>query len=469
MKISRFLAVIVLSWHSLQAESISFFAPRSVTTNSAFELALVNYDRYHSSNDQDDAWVQFYWKPFFMKSNNGNCLARYFLPHNKACVSLDESGAGDIDPLWFSLISPDGTFYTSTVCLCPTRKAYGALFDLYINVADCWWLGLTTTAMKVEHNLHVRELDRKYEGTIPGFQNACEAFNNPLWNAGKLPCSKRCQSGVDDVQLKLGYDFYTTDESHATLYVVGTVPTGKHVTSSVLFEPLVGSRHGSFGVGLDVDYAVCGCDEYAFNLLGDLKYRYVFSAQERRSFDLTQNGDWSRYLLVVTEAEPLDSMPAINLLTLKSEVTPGSTVDFWLAAHYARCNWHLEVGYDVWWRQAEKICLGSCGIAPGYGIQTLNVCPEGATTASTANISQSVRGPNGVVNDPSFVPLTTQDLNLCSAAHPAAHSQTVYGAVAYDASLCGYHMMVGGGASYEFDAHNALRQWTVWFAQGFEF
>lgn len=440
--------------------------PRSVTTDSVFELALVNYDRYHT---EQDSWIQLYWKPFFMESRNGSCLARYFLPNNKACVMLDESGLGDIDPLWFNLISSQETFYTSKVCFCPTRKAYGAVLEMYIDFACNWWLGVVATPMKVKHNLHVREFDQLYPGTLPGFADACDGFNNDTWTSGKIPCCERSHVGVDDIQLKLGYDFYKNDENHATFYAVGTIPTGKRVTSQVLFEPLVGTRHGSFGFGFNGDCRVYACNDHDIAFLGDIKYRYAFSAMERRSFDLCANGDWSRYLIVITEQEPLNSLPGINLFTLPVKVTPRSTLDMWLAAHYHYCNWHFELGYDLWWRQAEKLCLGACGIASGYGIQTLNICPMGATTASTATISQAVSGANGVTNDASFVQLQTIDLNVNSAAHPSAHSQTVYGTLGYAANFCDCPMLLGVGASYEFDAHNALSQWAVWFTQGFDF
>lgn len=455
---------------SIDAHSKSFLMPRSVTTDSMFELSLVNYHRYHSGVDTD---VQLYAKPFFMRSTNSSSLARYFLPNNKETIVLDEAGNGDVDPLWFSLISPEGTFYTSDVSLSPVRTVGGSLFTAYA-FYNCWWFGLNTTLMNVRTNLNVQECNRTQDGTIPGFADACDGFNNPAWDAGKLPCDSVSKFGLDDIQFKIGYDFVRNDDNHASLYAVATAPTGKRPNSSTLFEPLVGSVHWSAGAGFNGDYTFYDNCCHSFNIMVDVKYRYVFSARERRSLDLN-NGDWSRYLLVVTPEAPAFSLPAINLLTQPVWVIPGSTIDCWAALHYERCGFNVEIGYDFWWRQAEKLhrsCANSCSTESlgSFGIQTLELCSFPITSASGATISQSVVGSNATVTDATFTPINCSEINYCSAANPSAHSSTVYADIGYVFNQCGCRSwLLGLGGSYEIANKYALSQWAVWLTGGVAF
>lgn len=462
-----FVAVLTLIIAAIDAHSRSFFRPRDVSTDSAFELSQVNYHRYHADNE--DGPGAFFIKPFFMRSARSNRLARYFLPNNKACISLDESGLGDVDPLWFSLIAPAGSFYTSNLTLAPQRTIGGLLITLYVDFCDSWWVGLNTAPMHVTTNDNLCETNRTQTGTIPGFADAYDAFNNPSWNAGKITNFNQKRWGLDDIQFKLGYDFYKTEDNHATAYLVGTIPTGKGSRSCFIFEPLVGSNHASFGCGFNGDFSVCDQEDDSINIMTDIKYRYIFSAQERRSFDLCANGDWSRYLLVVTQNEPIDSQPAINLLTGRVKVFERNTVDFWLAAHYQHCDIGFELGYDLWWRQAEKICK-KCPITPGFAIQTLSLCQTPITSASTATISQAVEGPNATISDAQFTPIVDSDLNLTSAAHPNALSNKLYAALDYThESTCGHPWVFGLAGSYELGNKNALDQWAIWLDVGLGF
>lgn len=463
MKINRIILIGLFLIHNCQASSKSFFRPRDISTDSALELSLVNYHRYHNPAE----WFSFYIKPFFMKSTNKKQLARYFLPNNKTCVTLDESGHGNIDPLWFNLISPNGSFYTSRLSLAPERKVAGILFTLYAYITESIWLGINTAAMHVTNNAHLCETDRTQTGTIPGFENAYQAFNNPAWCAGKISACNLKIGGLDDIQFKLGYDILKNNDGHTSLYLVATAPTGKRPHSKYLFEPLVGSKNGSFGVGLNTEIELCDFKHRACAFILDFKYRYIFGATERRSFDLCNNGDWSRYLLVVTQDQLLNSQPGINLLTVSAHITPRSTIDLWTAINIPICDFNVELGYDFWWRQSEKICK-ECPIAAGYGIQTLALCSR-ISSASTATICQAAQGSNITVTDATFTAIKDTDLNLNSAAHPQAHSQQLYFDLGYTFNNTCSTPIIGLGASYEFATKNALTQWAIWLTAGLSY
>ncbi len=476
-KLSLLLALSVANAANISAASHTFLSPRQITTDPTYELALTDYNIYHA---HDDKRFQLYIKPFYQQSTQEKKIAEYFLPNNKSFANVSEAGTGDIDPLWFNVISATGTSYSSNMTFRPVHRAFGGVITFYADL-DClcssfnrFWLLINTAAMGVENKVNVCESNSSFVGTITGFTNMAQGLDNPAFCYGKVSCKAQKKGGLDDIQVKLGYNAYLCDNEagHIAPYFVFTIPTGTGPKDHYLFEPLVGSKHASAGVGLNADYVFCDSGDNHFSVLGDLKYRYVFKAKEKRSFDLLNNGDWSRYLLVVTPDQPLNSLPGINYFTQCAEVTPKSTIDFWLAGHYARCNWDVEFGYTLWWRQREKVALKCKNASLGVGIYDLGqVGSQIISSASQAEIFESIAN-NSVPTDGPFVTETTANLNLCSAEQPAALSNKIYlaGAWHHD-SFCNNHpLLLGLGGSYEFGSKcSALSNWGVWFTAGIDF
>jgi hypothetical protein len=463
---------LLSGWSTIYSVSHTFFAPRQVTTDPTFELALTDYYIYHA---RDEKKFQLSIKPFYQQSTHEENVAEFFLPHNKCCAEVREDGAGDINPLWFNVISAPGTLYNSVVCFAPQRTTYGGVITFYADLCslvDGLWLLGNTALMGATHRMRVHEYNRIGNGTIPGFATLCDGFNNPTWCAGKIKCcGGKTKGGLDDIQIKIGYDCNRSTAGHSALYGVCTIPTGTNQTSNYLFEPLIGSKNGTLGLGLNADYMMYEGENSSWTILGDFKYRYAFGAHERRSFDLSNNGDWSRYLLVIMQDQPSNPLPGINYMTLPSEVTPRSTIDLWLALHHQYCNWDIEIGYDLWWRQKEKVALRCCDnplSSNTIGIFDMSgICGTNPTTASTATIAQSF---GAVVSDPTFVPLTVNQLNLLSAAHPTVLTNKIYAAVARQFTCTSITGLFGLGGSYEFAQHNsAFNQWALWANLGLDF
>ncbi len=475
----------IFSLYGTHPGSHTFFTPRSITTDSTFELALSNYQNYRTWEHEK---YQLFVKPFFQQTSfrDHNNLANYFMIHNSA--DIREDGSGDIGSLWLNLIGPEDAFYSSTICFKPKRQAFGGVLTFFADIGnscvETLWLSINTAVMGARHMIGLEEKDRAVEGTLEGLKNACDAFNNPDWNAGKIDCCRwHSKGGLDDIQVKIGHKWWHTPKAHIADYLALVVPTGARPTSEFLFEPLVGSRHFQLGFGLNADHTMNVTDLYSMYFMIDFKFLYAFAGTEKRSFDLKNNGNGSRYLLVAGEKERLSTLPGINLFTLPVQVTPGSSLNLWAAFHLeTRNNWHVEVGYNLWYRQAEKIKLLSdacrCplenegGIKGGFGIFDLARIhdPQNVTSASTANISQGLET-NQPKSDGTFVELTSEDLDLKSAAHPAALTNKLYGAISYDTCVCDYPVVLGIASSYEFagPCGNALEQWAVWGVLGIGF
>jgi hypothetical protein len=460
---------IILSASFITARDHTFFSPRDITTDSTYELALTYYDIYHN-NSCPEPWFNFYVTPLYQKSVKAERLARYFLPNNKETITIAENGSGDVNSLWLNIIAANGSNFSSLFSIRPNRIVYGADFNFrftFDRICKNLWASVVFAAIKAKHNLHICERDITNPGIIPGFADATEALTNPIYTSGRFYRDSKSRAGVDDIQFKLGYDYFYCADNHLGIYAVATAPTGKKHVSKYIFQPIVGTKHASAGVGINGDYLFYQNCNATATFMFDLKFLHYFKAKEDRSFDLI-NGDWSRYLLVVQAATPLLTVPLINLLTNSAQVRRGNTVQLWTALHWQQCNYNFEVGYNLWWRAQEQV--KACCVPSNFGIFDISGVCGNLLTASTAQISQGFLPPNNAVSDSVFTPITLSQINCKSAAAPHALSNKIYGAIGYDSQWCNQPLLIGFGGSYEF-AHTcgALNQWAVWGKFGLNF
>jgi hypothetical protein len=448
------------------------FVARTLTDDANIELGLNNYYRYNMEVDKDqDTFFSVFATYLHKRSTKHNKITKYFFGGNTVLTMDENNTAGAmIDPLWVNLIGPNNVNYTSNLTFCPERVVNGGYitfaFDFNRWLCNTWML-IEFTPARITQTMRLNEVDANTTGTINGFANAAEAFDNPDWQAGRIAQHKKHATGVDDVQIKLGYDYYfpSHNDDHLGGYLVVTAPTRKHSDIKYLFEPVIGTRHASFGFGLNTDVTLWGneAETQEVHFMSDFKYRYVFSACEKRLFDLCNNGPLSRYLQVVNEDQPSNSLPAVNYLALKADVHPGSTINWWSALHYNYCQYNFEIGYNLWWREKEKVCLKET-VQPVGIYDMVGDCKGNPTSASQATIKDGmISGANQTPSDPAFIPLTNASLNLASGAAPSALTNTIYAGLSYNSTVYCFPGLIGFAGSYEFARCNsAINQWAVW-------
>lgn len=467
MKI-RALSISLLLINGTLIASKTTFIPRLMSTDQTFELALTNYN-FRSDWQAQPSLCAI--KPFYQIST-GN-IGSFMLINNQKQICINEQGCTNVNSLWLNLIAADGLFYQSTFAVRPKRKTCGLIytFDTYLpHISKKLWISLNTALVYARHTLHMCELS-VYPGTLPDFSNACQALNNPAWCAGKFYNHSLNKVGLDDIQGKIGWDMQHNATSWLAIYSIFTIPTTKKFKPTYVFAPLVGSNHASIGAGFDAAYTAWQHNNHIVSLLADVNYRYVFTAHERRTFDLC-NGDWSRYLQVVTQSEPYFSIPGINYFTRKALVTPANTLQLWTAIHHQQCNYHTEIGYNLWVRGTEKVRIACECSTFNVGIFDISgVCNPPATTASTAGICQGISGNNMVTKDATFTPVTLNNFNIASAANSITVTNKVYASTGYKYDIqTNKSIFLAVSSSYEYCAHNnALNQFAIWFNVEFIF
>lgn len=135
-------------------------------------------------------------------------------------------------------------------------------------------------------------------------------------------------TGVDDVTLKLGYDwFFCNDDHHAGLYMLGGFPVNNvdvATTPAELATQTYTDRLGVYsyrvGAGVNTAFTLYTCDNDRLTWHADVQYAYAFPK-------------------TVLETK-LAGYPE----GIKTKYTPGQFVNGWTALHYAFCNWGVELG-----------------------------------------------------------------------------------------------------------------------------
>lgn len=434
----------------------------------------------------------------------GHDLARYFMFGNKTelivagatatDVNTDQGVGVDVGAFNFNIetVNPEvfSQPFKSILAFNPRQSTVGAGFDYiqYFGWSDCcerkWWGEISFPVVRVRNDMRLTETVITPAGTLVtgAAANMTQAFTgqfpfvnenggpSPVWQYGKID-GRRSKTGVADIELKIGYDYIHNDCSYFYSYIGVLVPTGTKPKAEFVFEPIVGeNRHVGILTGGSGGFQVwSGCGR---NLMidVDLAFRYLVRNTQLRSFDL-YNRPWSRYMPVYANpaaATDIILSAGINEFTKKLRVHPGFQFSVNTALVYNNdCGFAAELGYGAWGRQTERVRLDSPWVV-GPAIANTSPFPVADTINRASIIGASFGGaavditapPAGTTTESLLIQET--DLNLGSAACPAALTQTIYGTIGYNWDWC-WPVFLGVGGSYEFSRINtAVNRWTVW-------
>ena len=431
--------------------SSHMYVPRGISTDLVYINSLLFNERHTQVENKAFTYAgQF----IFQNSRKSRALGAAFLTGTNNTITVQQAPfapgtPATIDALSLGLANADpANPFLETFSISPQRKVFAYHGYFYLNL-DAWWCGLWADVafaiVNARHSLHCEQTGNT-SSLCANIATVSDALSTQSLTAGRFfcgPCNdEKRRTGFDDLQIRLGYDYNWCDNVFG-LYLIGTVPGGRKPNAVYVFEPLVGSRHGSLGVGLQafVPFNLCGCEDTALTLLSDFNYRYVFSHRECRTFDLLPNGPFSRFAPVVDLANPLLTFPAANVLTGPVKVQPRSTIQWWLGVNYEFCDWNFEVGYNLYWRQRERIQESSVVVPANIGIFDV-------TTATSS------------------AAITAANIDINSAVAARALTNKIYGAFSFNGCVCDcFEWMSGFGGSYEFVAKRdrcaALSNWAI--------
>jgi len=453
LKITQRIATMILLVFGFELYSISTTANRREVTSAPLLYKQINYAQ-QALSIEIEPWVSGMFDPEHTMGNLGI--------DGKSTMILSQLGQGDINPeLLFLASNNEDRNYYSSVKLTPEMLMYGALFHCYKEF-EHMFIDVRTALIKCQTIVNIHEIGGDNGGmqdqTGQIIYNAYDAFTQSDWNYGKIGNSNEL-IGFDNIQIMCGKSTQMksfSSESYQT-YIAGfallEVPTGAGTKSEWLFEPQVGTNHWAFGFG--GDYLMSA--ENGFSLVLGGNFRHMIANWEKRSFDLTKNGQWSRYLNAellsdFVAQEAVAGLPGINLFTQNALIAGRNEITLYarLQKQFEECL--FELSYNYFNAQKETINLVT-DVPSGFGMyDVLN--SGGVTTAHLAKIWEA--RPR---EDLDLIEIITRDLDLASGVAGAWNSSMI----AARLQRVHYAYTYGVGSSVEV-AHSqqAISSWSVW-------
>ena len=320
-------------------------------------------------------------------------------------------------------------------------------------------------------------------GAVPGATSAFQGLN-----FGQIDGKQTSSAKFGDIDVAVGYNFLANDRSHLGVAVRFTGPTGNKPAGVYVLEPVWGNG-GHWGLGGEVfGHATLwqGHDDRCLELWGDIQVQHLFKAAQVRSFDLTNNGAGSKYLLVAdfgtagTTYTGGAVQQLVNLSTLPTNSTVGAVVDMALMLQYNCNNWQFDLGYNFAGKTVEKLAITGTLASLQYvvlGHQDLTTAASTASNKVDANFNMSkaanfahAGGTTALGNATTNITGNTA-LNVSGAAQAAGWSSKVFGQVAYRWNDSDYvpTLAVQGSGEFSTSGNNALNQWSVGVRGGFSF
>jgi hypothetical protein len=431
------------------------------------------------------------------KSTNHHKMAEYFMPFGKTCLNVYESDFGipdqdlnrskDIEAMNFNIQTVNHNFQ-SRIKFAPEQTFIG--LGLAWKQAFWWcddharaWLEVSLPIEHVRNKMGLTETVINDGGgavTGTGLDGApfvgtmIDAFKQSNWLYGKID-NKKCLSktGVADIEIKVNWNSALGSCCRLDSYIGFVAPTGTKINAknaAYVFSPVIGNNHHwGFLIGGHMAFDVWECGRHNVRMEYDLAARIYAPNHQIRSFDLVDK-QWGRYLSVYSSADQaaaaFDTLnlnsgtSGINVFTQCVKVSPRYNADANTALVYNYCNFVAEVGYNLFVREAENVCLSSKWANGEVAVKAL---PGEGVTNIARTIGKDFNGSDIPFTEFAEATLTRCDLNLDSAAHPAIISNNLYGTLGYQWETCGMPSSFSIGGSYEFSKVNTtMDRWLAW-------
>ncbi len=403
--------------------------------------------------------------------------ARYFLPNckNELLVSGDNNTADrfkrDVRAEWLGLDSS----FKGNLLLKPEQQQAGFLIEynqdlkkLGLSLFEQTWLSISIPVLLVENNLNLTQTEVSPGATFP--HDIIEAFNQPRWAFSKID-GKRTRINTAEVKFTLGTHLISDGYYQMAYNSFLSIPAGNGQNPKYIFDPVVGNnRHIGLGAAIFYQFPLNrDLSNVAFCFFTNLEGTFFIRNKQFRTFDL-KDKPWSRFLLF-NEENGRQNIPGVNVLTLESVVRPYGIFDFSMGWRL-KTEWlEAEIGYNLWGKSNEIVelrspldhpcqCFNNCGIAGD--------APN--TTASESTISQRAANDVDDKDNPVFIPIRENNIDLDSAEGGSIQNHKVhfsFGATHHSESADG---IWGAGAFIDMPKKNSTpRTWGAWVKFGATF
>lgn len=482
MKLIKILLLSILYTINIQPYTgKTFFMPRPILQDivlqkvSSHEFIKKFYDDKNNMNG-----FKILGTTFYKESTNSSDLASYFFPENKTELTVqgpDVPGTPDVSSTWLTITNKEEDLvrdFSSKIKIEPKQKSFGFNLQIFKNFNSKnkrVMISASFPFMQVETDLNFSEYDRSttLEKLPQGLlnktisANAEEYFDSRLLFYGKMKNGVQKLAGLADIKLSMDGLLKINNLVDINLYAFSIVPTGYHPKVEYLFEPIIGNGgHFSLGCGANLDCNIWKQKNKKLIISGGAEYQYLFEATNKRTFDLKNNGTFSRYLDVIQKEPFKKSITYLaNVSTLDCKVTPRSTLNNFINLSYLYKNYNLKLGYNFWWRNSEKLKLKE-NLEQIYAITGMDIGDAGEIDLVGYFNKATIKSDAGKNPQDNFLALTNNDLDLSSGRIPSAFSNKFHASIGFDGNFADKKYWLNTGFSYEIKGKNSsLTNWNL--------
>lgn len=503
----------------------TFLMPRSHNENLAMEVT--GWHKHYRDIDDKKYGGTLQATAFYEESTNESKLGEYFGVYNNAsgpnitnpyakCMMdfiwvKDRPGLSPAAPPTFNneyalLLDPRRIIHdpAGTVSerldvkgyIRPKRESYGVVFDFYHDIdklTDGLYFKASVPVVHVKHDLRMCYTGSRCTQHLPYYDvNGTSAVSLANYLAGsvcttgtqcplthaKICCDDDSTTGVEDVDLTLGYNFLYNEHKHFGVNVALTVPTTSKPNGERLFEAVLGyAGHWALGFGVDWAFELWQHRRRSLEFVGAINYKYVLEATEKRTLGFRYPSFANDIYLLGKKRVPFGhyflgaeqgiagTFPLANVLTRDVGVAPGSRVEVLASFAYNHGNWAFDLGYNGFAKEAECICV-KCWEDDRYALVTPTYDTTAAFDAGTDSFIY-----NGLQYGYGPFFINKVDLLPCDAATPTYITHKIFGGVSYSWHGWRYPLLLGIGGSWEFvqSGNAALENYALWLKGGFSF
>lgn len=444
----------------------------------------------------------------YFSSNNSNSMI--WGPEKTATTNLDT----DVYTLNFLLnnvpspTNPPIAAYKAEVAFLPKAQDFVTSFGLFVGL-DEWVEGLYlhVNAPLQHARWHVvmnetvitsagattfppQKIDQSATGHVVPYTSVASAFKGDKtiaditekWKYGKID-GTRSITKLGDVHVTLGWNFVNTDDAHFGLGLKALLGSGGKSQAKYVFEPVIGyaGRQGLGGTMSGGTMVWERGDDHNITMNVNGSAVHIFANTQKRSYDITNCGIWSRYLLVKKMSNIGATNSAysgvmenfINVGTLDARIGMEVVYDAGLSLCYRHGETTFDVGYQVaghskekWKSWQETIALDTY-ILYEYNNAYVSQTGNNDNTYESVSITGSIVDSGTVtrVNDSNKATyvLDNDRLNKNTALAPSAVEHCVYAGLNHNWVKSDWTPSLGVFASYHLSGsqNKTFNRWTI--------
>ena len=439
------VAALAVSASHVQAHTNkTFLMPRPHGVDIALENSSGWQELIHRQ-DKDKFGGNFQAIGFYRQSSSNDEIGNYFGVDGKRKFALKfkEEGGKVVE------VADD------VVSISPEQKSWGVYLTYYQEldkILKGLYFNINLPIVQVDNDMNVQVKDAALAKFLRGDVDHGHKIKFGGDDNAPLPQLQHARMGgrdttteVADIDIMLGYRFLDKESYHAKINIGITIPTGNEPDGRRLFEAVGGNgQHFGLGAGLDGTVRLWGDEEQNIKVHAAFNYRFLFESSERRTLGIkgVSAGHLQAVVFKVKESSFEDLQPAANALTQNVDVTPGSQFDGIINLAYNYDNFHIDAGYNLYFREDESVDLKD------------KVDPELRFAAL-----KDAAGGGFVLND---ARLLKDNIDTTAAENPSQTTHKVYGGIAYLFRNWDVPVLVGFGGHFEFRSNNsALETWGV--------